>query len=157
MSPRARPDPGYSSQQHTPEGLQIHDDPITFIRSRPQMFLRSARFTPEEAVEHLIGAALVCGATAVSIERSAGGWWIIWSTQDWLPSGASHSVFQRIVPFPQDGPTSMRPEVLLTAFAADVVTVSGDEMVSIKGLADDVRRTFVARNNRIGRLVAFRV
>ena len=82
-----------------------------------------------------------------------GDWWIISSNVDWLatcPDYAPEELFFNIVALPEAGPNSMRAEILLTAFAQQVVTVSADHQSIIKGdvsQADDIWRLIASRPN----------
>ena len=95
-------------------------------------------FNAPEAVGHVVRAALLCGASSVTASVE-GDWFCVTSPTDWLVEDggdAVESAFQRIVPFRAGGDNSMRPEVLLTTFARDVVTVAASEVLVIKGSAD---------------------
>jgi len=80
---------------------------------------------------------------------------------DWLgthPDYAPEAFFFRIVAFPEAGRNSMRAEILLTAFAQQVVTVSANNQSIIKGnvsQADDIWRLIASRPDW-KRTVAFR-
>jgi hypothetical protein len=142
-------------RQYTRDDVQVFDDPIDFIRRRPAMFFRRGEFSPDEAVERVVGEALRCGAADLAIKR-LGAWWIIWSKRDWLPPRDHHTAFQRIVSYPEGGQNSMRAEVLLTAFASDVVTQTGTGLLAIKGAPDSELRRFLSQHGDVGRVVAFR-
>jgi hypothetical protein len=108
--------------------VQILDDPIGFIRKRPGMFVRSQPVSGAELAANIVGDALLLTSGHVTAFRKA-AWWVIASDIDWIASQSSPSVedyFSRIVPLPQAGPNSMRGEVLLVAFARDVVSQGED-------------------------------
>src|SRR5205085_11168511 len=68
-------------------------------------------------------------------------------------------VFSRILPLPQAGPNSMRGEVLLTAFARDVVTQRENDRHVIKGntsMHDDVW-DIINSDPDWKRVIAFRI
>ena len=143
------------SRQYTRDDLQVFDDPLAIIRRRPAMFFRDGQFSPDEAVERIVGEALRCGATDLGIKRLA-AWWIIWSAQDWLPERDHRTAFERIVSYPEGGQNSVRAEVFLTAFASDVVTQTSAGLLVIKGTPDPELHRFLSQSADAGRVVAFR-
>jgi hypothetical protein len=81
----------------------------------------------------------------------------------WIGSGRAQimppeELFSHIVAFPEAGPNSMRAEILLTAFAQQVVTVNANHQSIIKGdvsQANDIWRLLASRPDW-KRTVAFR-
>ena len=75
------------------------------------------------------------------------------------PGFTVEELFSRIVPFPQAGANSMHSEVLVTAFARDVVTWDRQEPCIIKGdiLAHEEMRDIIKSNPHWRRVVAFRM
>jgi hypothetical protein len=79
---------------------------------------------------------------------------------EWIGAGAmAEDVFKRLIAFPEAGPNSVRPEVLLTAFAATVATWHPGGVTVIKGdVSDDHEIWHVAAAHPLWkRLVAFRM
>jgi hypothetical protein len=146
-----------STDAYSVNDLQILEDHVSLVRKRPEMYLRSDRFSPEVAVGQMVEAALFSGATEASVARLPTGWWVISSARDWLPRGDSLAVFRRIVRFQEAGPNGFRPEILLSAYAADVVTASGSEVVNVKGAADHDLAAHISSTEHLGRLIAFRM
>ena len=116
--------------------MQALADAIDYVRQRPERFFRGGSPEPVELVTHIVGEVLILGGSETCTMRS-GDWWMISSNVDWLatcPDYAPEELFSHIVAFPQAGPNSMRAEILLTAFAQQVVTVSADTDPLSKGM-----------------------
>lgn len=141
--------------------VQILDDPIAFIRKRPSMFARSIPVSGAELAANIIAEALLLTHGQVTASR-ADAWWVVTSDVDWIAGESDHAVedaFSRILPLPQAGPNSMRGEVLLTAFARDVVTQDIYSRCVIKGStqADDAVWAMLTSRPDWKRIVAFRM
>lgn len=141
--------------------MQALADAIDYVRQRPERFFRAGSPAPVELVTHIVGEVLILGGSETYTMRN-GDWWIISSNVDWLamcPDYAPEELFFNIVALPEAGPNSMRAEILLTAFAQQVVTVSADHQSIIKGdvsQADDIWRLMASRPNW-KRTIAFRL
>jgi len=139
----------------------VVQDPVEYIRQRPQMFLRSGRVSGQALAESIAGDSLTLTGGPVTVFRR-GDWWFVGCEEDWmaLPSGPSvDELFCRIVAFPEAGPNAMHSEILLTAFARDVLLKEGGTLRALKGSmpeADEARGTLL-RDPRWQRAVAFRV
>jgi len=131
-------------------------DPLALVRQQESRFFIAGKFDPDEMAGQVAAEALLCGASCVKIDRRE-QWWILTADRDWLGERDALQAFRRLVSYPEGGENSMRSEVLLTAFAADVITVAHGEMVAIRGEADASQQTFLASFSKSGRLVAFRV
>ena len=140
--------------------MQALADAIDYVRQRPERFFRAGSPEPVELITHIVGEVLLLGGSETCTMRS-GDWWIISSNVDWLatcPDYAPEELFFHIVAFPEAGPNSMRAEILLTAFAQQVVTGSADHQSIIKGdvsQADNIWELMTSRPNW-KRTVAFR-
>jgi hypothetical protein len=132
--------------------MQALTEAIDYVRQRPERFFRAGSPEPVELVTHIVGEVLLLGGSETYTMRN-GDWWIISSNVDWLatcPDYAPEELFFNIVALPEAGPNSMRAEILLTAFAQQVVTVSADHQSIIKGdvsQADDIWRLIASRPN----------
>ena len=133
--------------------MQALAEAIDYVRQRPERFFRAGSPEPVELVTHIVGEVLLLGGSETYTMRN-GDWWIISSNVDWLatcPDYAPEELFFNIVALPEAGPKSlMRAEILLTAFAQQVVTVSADHQSIIKGdvsQADDIWRLMASRPN----------
>ena len=140
--------------------MQALADAIDYVRQRPERFFRGGSPEPVELVTHIVGEVLVLGGSETCTMRS-GDWWIISSNVDWLatcPDYDPKELFCHIVALPEAGPNSMRAEILLTAFAQQVITASADHQVIIKGEVspDDHIWQLLASRPNWKRTVAFR-
>lgn len=140
--------------------MQALADAIDYVRQRPERFFRGGSPEPVELVTHVVSEALLLGGSE-TCTMHRGDWWVISSNVDWLatcPDYAPEELFFRIVAFPEAGPNSMRAEILLTAFAQQVITASADQQSIIKGQAsqaDDIWQLIASRPGW-KRTVAFR-
>lgn len=101
------------------------------------MFLRSGNVSGAELTSNLVSDILILARARVTAFRHE-SWWLIASDVDWTATDENISIdhlFRRIVPFPQAGPNSMHSEILLTAFAEDVLTWGSDGRQVFKGQA----------------------
>jgi hypothetical protein len=143
---------------YTEADLQI-TEPMAYIRQHWRMFLR--RIDPRELATAVVECALFTTDGPITVHR-VGDWWIVGGDVDWLASGSAvegRSVFEEIVAFPEAGANSMHAEVLLTAFAKSVVTVTPDEAVTVKGEvgSDDAIWQCLVEHPTWRRAVAFRM
>ena len=118
---------------YTREDLDVIDDAVTIIRRRPRMYAGDAPRATRLAAK-LAGDLLQFGVRSVSAD-AFGAWWLVTSQSDWLAAdGVYHSEYwHRIVPAPEIGLEAMRPEVLLTAFASVLFTVSKSAIEFVVG------------------------
>jgi hypothetical protein len=140
--------------------MKIFDDPIEFIKTNPQMFLRGQNVGLELST-NIIGNALLLTGKSVTILKQK-DWWIIACEKDWLENDSNYTIgeiFSRMIPFPQAGQNSIRAEILLTAFAQDIITVIDRKLTVIKGdlTEDNSISAFASKNNSYKRILAFRM
>jgi hypothetical protein len=140
---------------YTQDDLVILDDPLAFIRKYPQMFL--PRVCGRSLAVNLADGALLLSDAPVTVAR-AGDWWIVAAEADWM-GVSGEDAFTRMSPFPEAGPNSVRPEVLLTAFATHVATWGAPGARVIKGEIhpDSEIRQLAASHPLWKRVVAFRM
>jgi len=123
------------------------------------MYVPGGKPRGEYLASQLVMEALFLGAHDVCVQH-VNGWWLVSSSSDWLveSSGEQLSIlFSEIVPLPEAGDNSMRAEVLLTAFAQDVVTFRGRDLCVITGRADVPEPVWqLVDHLRCLRMVAFR-
>ncbi|MBM3238760.1 hypothetical protein FJZ31_20920 [Candidatus Poribacteria bacterium] len=115
--------------------MKIYEDAVSYVRKNPERFFRMGSPDAIELATHVLGDALISGAKETCTLR-LGDWWIVGGDVDWLTNHKQytiHELFGRIVALPEAGPNSMRAEILLTAFTEAVITVAGDDCLTIKG------------------------
>src|SRR5687767_46875 len=97
-------------------------DPLKHIRSHPKMYLPGGILDPMWLATRVSGDALLLGAVNAGSTR-CGDWWVAWADHDWLQRDGQEirELFDRILPFREAGVNAMRGEILLTAFAKDIV------------------------------------
>lgn len=141
--------------------LKLLVDDWLFVRSHPEMFLPQDPARSQDLADAMVKGIALTTAQSVEVRQAADGWWVVHCAEDWMKKlGLSPAVvFSRILAFPEAGQNSMRPEVLLKAFAKDVVTVGPDGCEVISGsvppgspIWQDLEST-----RGEGRSVAFRV
>ena len=101
--------------------MRVVADPLQFVRSHPEMFLRSGVPTGREISLQLADDALFLGAQRVTVVVD-GSVVTVLADVDWLRRGVPsecnpRDLFSRIVPFPEFGANAHRSELLVGAFA----------------------------------------
>jgi hypothetical protein len=147
---------------YTKDDLYIVESPIEWIKSN------KSRFIWEENEELQISKNIANEAVILSEGKyvtslQKGNWWIIASEVDWLRKGSpkylpstDNEAFTKIFPLPEAGQNSIRSEVLLIAFAKDVVTVLDSTVTVIKGkLSNDIQSLLLSEKRKWKRIVAF--
>lgn len=121
------------------------------MRTPPFRFFKDGKFTVIDLATNIVREALQCEVSSVEVVRHD-GWIIVHSPDDWLAEKAS-TAFVRIVPFPEGGQNAMRMEVLVNAFAGQVMTKIDGRIENITGPYEpSVLENYAER----GRAVAFR-
>jgi hypothetical protein len=139
--------------------IQVQQDPITYVQQRAERFFTSGSVNAVELATQIIGEVLLLGGyEACAIRDDA--WWVIGSNVDWLgnhPDYSAKELFCHIVAFPEAGANSMRAEILLMAFAQDVITKGAEGQVVIKGKVEASAKVWRLIDSRPGwkRAVAF--
>lgn len=134
-------------------------DGLEWVRSRPSQFFAGGRVSPAALFPYLVGDVVELGGGECRVVMR-GAWCFLSSDHDWMrhPTIPVAALFQRVVPAPGHGEHSLRGEVLLMAFAADVVTTAPGDRLVVKGTPPDevlVRAAVDATWAR--RWVAFRI
>ena len=147
-------------KKYEPKDLQICDDALVWIRRHREMYL-DANVTPAALVDALTSEVIALGIESIG-SFSRDGWHIVGARQDWMREGrcwaSDEDTFHRIIALPELGQNCMRAEVLVAAFAQDVVTILASRMTAISGRCDiqqTLEREMTAR--QWVRLVAFRM
>jgi hypothetical protein len=107
---------------------------IQHIRDHPRMYLPDGKVSGEYLLSKLVLDALFLGVRDIRVQH-INEWWLIGSSANLFPedSGELITLFTQVVPFPEAGVNSMRTEVLLTAFAQDVIIRNGINRTVIAG------------------------
>lgn len=156
---RQRAERERSAMEHDASSIRVIDDPVAFIRRRPEMFVGSGEVRPELLVTGLAHDALSLGCKRVEIHHAA-DWWAVASDEDWLAYQNDLDVretFNRILPIP-GSVNGCRSEVVVRALAGSVFTNKPGELVVLSGDEATIRR-ILARDPfsdlRRKRVVAF--
>lgn len=139
--------------------MQAMTDAVAYVRERPDRFCRAGFPEPIELATNLVSEALILGGRETCIMR-CDAWWVIGSDVDWLsihPEYAPKDLFFRLVAFPEAGANSIRAEVLLTAFAQQVITVGANVHMVVKGHVAPTEEVWQIMASHSGwkRMVAF--
>lgn len=121
------------------------------------MYLAGGTVDPTDLASRLAGDALTLGATRTLVIHQQ-TWFAVAADLDWLAGATIEEPFRRVLPLTKAGINSFRSEILLTAFADDVVTWDGGPMVPIKGTPTGLSpiRSSLS-NSGWHRVVAFRL
>ena len=136
------------------------------VRSKPEIFIgpnfgKDGVFDDRRLAYRLVSDPMTYKYSPITVEH-INGWWLVSAKQDWLVKAGSNSIselFNRVVDFPEAGANGIRSEIMLNAFADDVVTYGIDGKIIVKGcesgLADiefHINSIFVG-----SRVIAFRI
>lgn len=122
--------------KYTKEDLK-RIDPITHIRQHPEHYLVDGIIEGSAIVSRVMQDILTQSSISAFCARE-GTWWIIASEIDWINSCSPLTVkkyFSQITPNPEVGQNAFHAEVLLTAFAEDLIVFSKSERIVINGKA----------------------
>lgn len=116
--------------------LQIVE-PMDAIRQNPQIYLPYGELNGDTLAIRLMQDIVVMSQLPVCAIQDQ-PWWIIASEEDWIVSRLTapnvEAYFKSVVPFPELGDNSLHIEVVITAFAASVLTGdSANNTTLIKG------------------------
>jgi hypothetical protein len=114
--------------------IRVQDDALTWVVAHPERFFHSGQVNEIELVQSVSADALLSGAQDLVVHHD-GDIWVVASSANWLAvSGLSvQDLFVRVVPHPGAGPNSMRGEVLLNAFCAEVAAITSGSTMFVKG------------------------
>lgn len=112
-------------------------DPLAWVKRNQMLFFPRGRIDVVRLLAYVMGDVVELGRGDCRIVQRD-GWWGVTSDVDWLAHELPVSdLFERVVPAPAHGEHSMRAEILVNAFAQDVVALSGGELTDIKGRAPE--------------------
>ena len=103
-------------------------DGLEWVRKNRDRFF-DGQVTGGKLANALVEQALVLGATdAANLNHD--NWQIVGATRDWFREGrfVANDIesFRRVLPLPEAGQYSLRAEILIAAFARDIVTISNE-------------------------------
>jgi hypothetical protein len=111
-------------------------DGLKFVRENPKMFLSFETATGFELCSKILIDAMTSGAQPVVVDKQE-NWWIVASRTNWISNNAdgiaASDLFRRIHPNPRAGANAMRNEILLAAFADQIVLFQDGEFEVIRG------------------------
>jgi hypothetical protein len=112
-------------------------DPLGWVKRNQMLFFPGGNVDVIRLLAYVMSDVLELGRGECRIVQRD-GWWFVTSDIDWLVHELPlRELFQRVVPAPQHGEHSMRAEVLVNAYADDVLAISGGQATEIKGHAPD--------------------
>lgn len=154
-------DTAFGSHGYTESDLHIIEGNVDFVRKNRRMFVRPGPVSGADLAGRVASGVLYLGSDDVTAFRH-GAWWVIASTVDWIgddPAFPVDHLFSRLSPFPQAGDNMRRPEILLTAFAQDVVMQGPNDRLVVAGsiAEDDVVWGTLTSNPAWKRALAFRL
>ena len=146
--------------------IVVLDDAVGHIKKYPHRYLKSGTVVSNAVTGSELAASIVEEVLILTggplTTFCEGEWWLIASSIDWLGERRDltpEELFVRIIPFSEAGPNFMRREVLLTAFARDVLIKSAGRRSIIKGdvpTNDDIWRIVDSDEDWRG-VIAFRL
>jgi len=115
--------------------LQIVD-PIPWVIARPTQFFRSSKPDAVGLLAYVMADVLLLGGGEFRV-GSRENWWFASSNTDWMKDNrfGTEELFSRVIADPRLGEHSMRAEILLNAFASDVVAAAPGQSLLVKGQA----------------------
>ena len=140
---------------------RINKHPLEWAREHPVFFFADGKASSQALTEKLIVAVRVLGSDTASC-HVVNEWSVVAAADDWFLLGQfripESLQFASLTPFPEAGQNSTRPEVLVAAFARDIVVLGPLGVRVAKGTvaANDALHSVFARFPAWKRAVAFR-
>ena len=114
----------------------IDADSLRFLRRRIAAMHAPVRIHAKLIAENIAFGAGVLGAGHVELVDKD-GWWFVASDFNWLATSKGHrreiELFERMLPFPEQGPIGHRAEIYVTVFAANAYYRLGETVTWIRG------------------------
>lgn len=112
-------------------------DSLKYVKENPDIFFANTLETYDLATGILRDViSLGCAPCQVDICLN---WWIVASKKNWLQQNIDYSLpelFTHMIPNPSVGLFAIRGEILLNAFAENIIVSENGEIHLIKGQAD---------------------
>ncbi len=115
--------------------LTVINDAVGYVRSHPEIFFQSGLYNPQEVLLKLVTDAISLGCTPLVIDQCF-GFWVISANKNWVDIDNPHGlekVFSRLTANPKAGQNASRSEVLLNAFAENVIFMNKEQIFFAKG------------------------
>jgi hypothetical protein len=134
---------------------------LEWARAHPAFFFAEGKATSQALTEQLATAVRALGSDAASV-HAVNDWSVVAAADDWFLLGQfripESLQFASLTPFPEVGRNSTRPEVLVAAFARDIVVLGPLGIRVAKGTvaSNDALHTVLAQSPTWKRAVAFR-
>lgn len=117
-------------------GPVIPLESLRFLRRRIAEMHAPVPISAKLVAENIAFGAAVLGAGHVElVDKDA--WWFVASNFNWLAAGAAArteaELFERMLPFPEQGPTAHRAEIYVAVFAAEAYYRVGEAVTWIRG------------------------
>lgn len=144
--------------RYSPDDLKTVD-PIDAIRQNPELYTGSKTPSAELLLSLLVSDILVDDQRLVSVVRLQ-DWLVVASDTDWMAyNGQTPNMecFRCAIPFPEAGRNSIHCEIILAAFASDLVTFDCHRKTTILGDSPIDASEFSGRLPTWQRCIAFRV
>ena len=148
-----------SFQSYSEPGSATH--PLEWARAHPAFFFADGKATSQALTEQLVTAIRALGSETVSV-HVVNEWSVVAATDDWFLLGQfripDSLQFASLTPFPELGQNSTRPEVLVAAFARDIVVLGPLGIRVAKGTIapNDAIHAVLSQSPSWKRAVAFR-
>ncbi|MEQ8852387.1 hypothetical protein [Gimesia sp.] len=146
------------SQRYCNFNNELGFDAISHIHSNSDIYLPQEKWNESSLTALLVEDILISGHMAISFKVD--DWWIIASNTDWFKIQSDLTIndyFTNLIRFPEQGPLSIHSEVLITAFAKEVVTLDRTSNVVVKGGINDSIINLNDKHPEWARLVAFKM
>jgi hypothetical protein len=114
-------------------------DGLKWVQSSEKQLFATGRANPVGLLAYIVADVLELGRGACHIEHRD-SWWLVGSDVDWMTHASIpvQQLFERVVVAPEHGEHSLRAEVLLAAFARDLLAgTSAGERLVVKGTPPD--------------------
>lgn len=119
----------------------MNNEAIQFVRRRSSELFAGSTAKGRVVASNIAFAAAILGAEHVDINEDT-DWSIVASEYDWkwprLPSYSNYlEPFDRIIPFPEQGPTRHQPEIYAAAYAEQAHVQREGTVTALVGLSVD--------------------
>lgn len=126
-------------------------DALKHIKENPRIYLSSDAVHGHLLSSKIVVDALFFGAMPVCVDQQD-SWWVVASNKNWIcgdPGGVpTDELFERVHPNQKAGRNAMRNEILLSAYADQIVLIDNRVSVPIRIREDDAPPQFRLTESR---------